>query len=128
MQPPLTLLLAVLACGASACGVPAGNHVKPAETQDWLFRTCGVRLAQPPTLVANDAGARRRATENASGSVAVPEAELPAVLESLRLNPQLHLRGQSETRYSYESTGDGRPQRSCELDRALRVLYFSYRE
>jgi hypothetical protein len=117
--------IAVLLVG---CGASDGNNVRVAEAGDWLFKACGVRMAQAPVLVPNTAGSRRRAPESASGSVAVPVADLPAVLEALRLNRSLHLRGQSESRYSYESASDVRPEQSCELDVAQHVLYFRYLE
>jgi hypothetical protein len=119
-------LLPVIMLGA--CSAPDGNNVRSAEAGDWLYKACGVRLLQAPVLVANDAGARRRAPESASGSVAVPEADMLAVLDALRLNRTLHLRGQSETRFTYESADDVLPEKSCEIDKSQHVLYFRYRE
>ena len=68
-----------------------------------------------------------RAT-SVDGRVVLPEAEVPKVLDTLRREAGLNLRGASDTRYSYQSP-DGRPQeRECELDTSTRQLYFHYAE
>jgi hypothetical protein len=121
-------LVTLSVCILCGCGAPAGNNVRVAEAGNWLYKACGVHLSQAPALVASNAGTRRRVPESASGSVAVPEADLPATLEALRLNRSLHLRGQSETRYTYESADDALPEKSCELDTVQHVLYFRIRE
>jgi len=64
----------------------------------------------------------------ASAKVVLPSGDVEAALASLRNNRTLHSRGQSDTRYSYESWPDARPVKACELDTSLHVLYFSYME
>ena len=60
------------------------------------------------------------------GIVLLPDADVPKVLDTLRRDAKLNLRGASATRYSFQSP-DGRPQeRECELDTSTRQLYFHY--
>jgi len=62
------------------------------------------------------------------GIVVLLEADVPKVLDVLRGDAGLNLRGASTSRYSFESP-DGRAQeRECELDTGTRQLYFHYAE
>ena len=112
----------------AACSAKYGGTVKSGDAARWLYRTCGISFAQNPVVVTNAAAAWRRPSGAMSGTVLVPETEMAAALEALRMNRSLHIRGQSESRYSYESYPEATPEQECELDTSLHVLYFRYRE
>jgi hypothetical protein len=112
----------------AACSDKYGGTVKPGNAADWLFKACGISFSQPPVIVHNASTEWRRPAGWMSGTVAVPDAEMAAAKAALGLNRFLHRRGNSETRYSYESYTDALPERECELDVSLHILYFRYKE
>jgi hypothetical protein len=72
--------------------------------------------------------ARQRSPVAVSATLVLAESMVPAALSALAANRRLHQRGQSESRYSFESyAGDG-PEIECELDSARHILYFRYAE
>jgi hypothetical protein len=108
--------LALVACGSK------DDVMSPPDAARWLQKACGITFAQDPAVLSGTASGPVSAT------VSIPAAEMEAVLAALRNDASLHSRGQSETRFSYESyPGDG-PERACELDTTMRVLYFRYAE
>jgi hypothetical protein len=129
MKPHLVALLplALLA----ACGSRDAGTLKPQDAARWLDLACGVRFAQDPVVLRGalqTSPSTHGPTATVSATVVLPVAEVDAVLQALRNNRSLHRRGQSETRYSYESFPDIRPEKECELDTSLHVLYFKYRQ
>lgn len=104
--------------------------MNPQDAARWLKRACGVTFAQDPAVLPDTSviPGRPGAAVIASATVVLPAAEVESTLESLRNNRLLHRRGQSDTRYSYESFPDTRPETACELDTSLHVLYFRYTE
>lgn len=112
----ISFALMLVACGSK------GDVMSPQDAAQWLQKACGVTFAQDPVVLSSTASGPVSAT------VSIPGPEMEAVLAALRNDASLHSRGQSETRYSYESyPGDG-PERTCELDTTMRVLYFRYAE
>ncbi|MEO8308698.1 MAG: hypothetical protein ABI616_11740 [Pseudomonadota bacterium] len=101
--------------------------MKPQDAAHWLQQACGIRLAQDPVVQSGNAVVPRQGSSvAASATVVLPAKEIASALDSLRNNRSLHSRGQSDTRYSYESYPDVMPVKACEVDTALRVIYFSY--
>jgi uncharacterized membrane protein len=101
------------------------------DVAHWLHEACGITFAQAPVIAPNTAVTLQRRKDSmmvASATVVLPDSEIASVLESLRNDRTLHSRGQSDTRYSYESYPDARPGKACELDTSQHVLYFSYAE
>jgi hypothetical protein len=124
MSACLLLLLA-------ACGAKTSDTLKPQDAASWLHRACGITFAQDPVVLPSTSGAqevRKGSSVVVTATVVLPAAEVEAALASLRNNRDLHSRGQSATRYSYESYPDAAVARACELDTALHVLYFRYAE
>jgi hypothetical protein len=122
----IVTLTAVVACGAKDTGT-----LKSQDAARWLYQTCGIRFAQDPVILKNTwagASAMRGRSGSVSATVALPSAEVAAALEALRNNPSLHRRGQSDSRYSYESLPEAAAEKECELDTSLHVLYFRYTE
>ena len=118
------LLVSLLA----ACH-PKGATMKPQDAASWLKLACGIIFSQDPVVLPDTSvipSGRPGAAVIASATVVLPAAEVESTLTSLRNNRLLHRRGQSDTRYSYESFPDARPETACELDTSLHVLYFSY--
>jgi hypothetical protein len=112
----------------AACSDKYGGTVKSGNAADWMFRACGIKFSQPPVVVKNASLELRRPSGSMSGTVTVPDADMAAAIAALGLNRALHRRGMSETRYSYESYADVVPERECELDASLHILYFRYKE
>lgn len=115
----------------AACSSSAPDSLKSADAARWLQKACGVSLNAPPVLkesrLKHSSPPQGWAT-SVDGIVVLLEADVPKVLDTLRREAGLNLRGASDTRYSYQSP-DGRPQeRECELDTSTRQLYFHYAE
>jgi hypothetical protein len=114
-----------------ACGRPGTAALAPQEAAHWLQAACGISYATEPVVLK---GSLMRSKSSAGSSLTViatlslPEAETAAALTALAGNRTLHRRGQVAARYSYESFPDVRPERECELDTAMHVLYFRYAE
>jgi hypothetical protein len=108
----------------AACGAKDAGTLKPPDAARWLHQTCGITFARDPVILVS-ASASPVAV---SATVSLPSSEEASALESLRNNRSLHSRGQSESRYSYESFPGAGPEKRCELDTSLHVLYFSYSE
>jgi hypothetical protein len=96
------------------------ESMKPQDAARWLQQACGITFARDPVVLSS--------TSATSATVELPAAEVTAALEALRNNRTLHKRGQSDTRYGYESFPESSAAKQCELDTALHVLYFSYTE
>lgn len=113
----------------SACGHRGNAGVTPSDAARWLQAACGITFAREP-VVLKSSMLRSRTPAGSALTVIVtlslPEAETAAALAALARNRALHRRGQVGSRYSYESFPDVRPERECELDTAMHVLYFSY--
>jgi hypothetical protein len=114
-----------------ACSAGAPDPLSTADAAGWLQRACGVSLSAPPVLkdgkLMHSSGSPGSPIR-VDGIVMLLEADVPKVLDTLRNEAGLNLRGASDTRYSYQSP-DGRPQeRECELDTSTRQLYFHYAE
>jgi hypothetical protein len=110
---------------------PKGTAMKPQDAAHWLKQACGVTFSQDPVVLPDTSvipSGRSGAAVVASATVVLPAAEVESALASLRNNRLLHQRGQSDSRYSYESFPDDRPGTACELDTSLHVLYFTYME
>jgi hypothetical protein len=124
--------LAVLALTMlAACGAKPADPVEPQEAADWLHRACGVTFAEDPVVLKTTPASsetRRTSSVAVNATVSLPESEVASALEALRNNPTLHSRGQSATRFSFESFPDAGAHKLCELDTSLQVLYFSYTE
>jgi hypothetical protein len=121
------LALAMLA----ACGKKPAEVMEPLEAADWLHRACGVTFAEDPVVLKTTPASsetRRTSSVAVNATVSLPESEVASALETLRNNPKLHSRGQSATRFSFESFPDAGAHKLCELDTSLKVLYFSYTE
>lgn len=126
---PWTCLLAMLPALFGGCGSRDGSDLPPAAAARWMDAACGVRFREPPQVLRSTV-ARVRAANGDPASVTVtvvlPESEADAAVQALARNRSLHRRGQSDTRYSYESFPEVRPAKICELDKVQRVLYFQY--
>jgi hypothetical protein len=124
MSVCLLLLLA-------ACGAKTSDTLKAQDAANWLRKTCGITFAQDPVVLPSTSGAQevhKGSAVTVTATVVLPATEVEAALASLRNNRDLHSRGQSATRYSYESYPDATIAKACELDTALHVLYFRYAE
>ena len=125
-------LLCVLAMSMLvACSAADTGTLTPQDAARWLYQTCAVTFARDPQVLKGAAlkpTPRQSWSVFVSGTVVLPDAEVRAALESLRGNRSLHKRGHSETRYSYESFPGVLPEKECELDTSLHVLYFRYTE
>ena len=120
-------LLFVLA----GCTAKSADTLKPQDAATWLHKACGITLAQDPVVLPSTSGAqevRKGSSVVVTATVVLPASEVEAALVSLRNNRSLHSRGQSATRYSYESYPDATVATACELDTDLHVLYFRYAE
>ena len=123
----------VLCLGAAlqACSSTTADALSSADAARWLQKACGVALSAPPVLKEGKwlkAATQPGWANSVDGTVLLREDDVPKVLESLRREAGLNLRGASRTHYSYQSP-DGRPQeRECELDTVARQLYFRYTE
>jgi hypothetical protein len=123
----VVLLLSMLA----ACRAKDTDTLKPQDAARWLHQTCGIAFAQNPVVLKSTSAAlaaRRGSSVSVSATVVLPSAEVAPALESLGKNRSLHRRGQSESRYSYESIPEARPEKECEFDTSLHVLFFRYTE
>ena len=120
-------------CGTTlaACSSGAPDPLSSTDAARWLRKACGVSLSAPPVLKESrlmHSSASQGWATRVDGTVVLLEADVPTVLDTLRREAGLNLRGASNTRYSYQSP-DGRPQeRECELDTSTRQLYFHYAE
>ncbi|MCC7462437.1 MAG: hypothetical protein IT480_08250 [Gammaproteobacteria bacterium] len=116
--------LAVVGCGRSD-----GSGLAPAEAARWMEAACGIRFAELPHVVRS-AMVRSRSPSGAAARVTVtvvlPDGETASAIAALARNRSLHRRGQSDTRYSYESFPGARHESACELDTAQRVLYLMH--
>jgi hypothetical protein len=115
----------------AACRAKDTDTLKPQDAARWLYQTCGVAFAQNPVVLKSTsaaAAARQGSSVSVSATVVLPSAEVASALESLGKNRSLHRRGHAESRYSYESVPEARPEKGCELDTSLHVLYFRYTE
>lgn len=110
------LVLSMLA----ACHSRDAGTMKPQDAAHWLKETCGITFDRDPVVLPGTSISATAAT------VVLPETEVASTLEALRNNRSLHRRGQSDTRYSYESYPGASAGKLCELDTSLHVLYFSY--
>jgi len=120
----IVLTLAMLA----GCRARDTDTLDPQEAARWLHQTCAITFTQSPVVLKSSAAARRGSAVSVSATVVLPSAEVAPALESLSKNRSLHRRGQSESRHSYESFPEARPEKECELDTSLHVLYFRYTE
>jgi len=107
----------------AACGSREGDLLNPQEAARLLHQACGVSFAADPVVISSTS-----ADSEVSATVVLPDSDAESALKALRDNLTLHSRGQSETRYSYESFPEARAQAACELDTSLKVLYFRYTE
>jgi hypothetical protein len=115
------ILLAACHSGSAA--------LNPQDAAHLLHEACGITFTHDPEVLPDSSVVPRRGLPMvASAKVVLPSGDVEAALASLRNNRTLHSRGQSDTRYSYESWPDARPVKACELDTSLHVLYFSYME
>ena len=125
----LTGLATLVPVLLAACGRGDGSDLPSADAARWMEASCGIRFGEPPQVLRS-AVVRARAASAAPVSVTVtvvlPNSEVEGAVAALANNRALHRRGQSETRYSYESFPEARPYRECELDKAQHVLYFRY--
>lgn len=115
----------------SACRAKNPETLKPQDAAHWLYQACGISLAQDPVVITSTpaaAAAHQGSSVAITATVALPDSEVASALEALRNNRSLHMRGQSESRHSYESYPEARPGKECELDSSLHVLYFRYTE
>jgi hypothetical protein len=122
------LLIILTLSMLAACRAKNTDALKPQDAARWLYQTCGITFAQNPVVLKSTSAARRGTSVSVSATVVLPSAEAAPALESLGKNRSLHRRGQSESRYSYESIPEARPEKECELDTSLHVLYFRYAE
>jgi hypothetical protein len=120
------LRLATVALFMLAACHSKGTAMKPQDAAHWVHEACGITFAQEPVVLSGSAPAAHQVSSVISATVVLPATEVAAALESLRNNPTLHSRGQSDTRYSYESYPDAGPAKACELDTSMHVLYFRY--
>jgi hypothetical protein len=117
------VLLVVLA----GCAPRAAPTLTPREAAHYLEATCGVVLAAEPVVERSElipSRSRARLPVRVSAVVVLPEEGIEPALGALRANRNLRRRGQTATRHSYESPPDALPVKECELDTALRVLFF----
>jgi len=120
-------------CGTTlgACSSGAPDRLSATDAARWLQKACGVSLSAPPVLkegkLVHSSAGQGRAT-SVEGIVVLLEADLPKVLDTLRRETGLNLRGASDTRYSYQSPDERPQERECELDTSTRQLYFHYAE
>jgi hypothetical protein len=125
---PLNAALAALVL-LTGCGPRDGSDLPQADAAHWMDAACGIRFAAAPKVIRSTVVASR-APSGAPASVVLtvvlPDGEADAAVAALARNRTLHRRGQSETRYSYESFPDVRPEKECELDRSQHVLYLRY--
>jgi hypothetical protein len=125
--------LAALLSGISLCACSSRGTEAPkiGATSMWLRKACGVVLSAPPT---RKAGAPARSlppqgwTTWVEGTIVLAQSEVSTVLDALRKDKGLNLRGASATRYSFQSPDGRAVERECELDTGTRVLYFRYAE
>lgn len=114
-----------------ACSPATPDPLSATDAARWLKKACGVELSAPLQLQRSrlvKASAAQGWTTWVDGTVTLPEAEVPKVLDTLQHDTGLNLRGASNTHYSFQAP-DGRPQeRECELDTTTRQLYFLYSE
>jgi hypothetical protein len=110
------LLLALVACSSKTA-----EPMKPQDAARWLHEACGVTFSQEPVVLTH-----ARSSTGVTVTVVLPGPEEASALRTLRNNRSLHSRGQSATRYSYESYPDATATIACELDTSLHILYFSY--
>jgi len=125
------LLSALTLTTLTACGTADTGTMQPRDAARWLYQTCGISFAQDPVVLKGTSvpsTARRGSSASVSGTVVLPSAEIAPALDSLRKNRSLHRRGQSESRYSYESFPGAVPGKECELDTSMHVLFFRYTE
>jgi hypothetical protein len=122
-------IAALLPALLAGCGPRDGSDLPPADAARWMAAACSVRFHEPPRVLRSSV-ARTRAANGEPTSVIVtvvlPEAEAQAAIAALAHDRSLHRRGQSDTRYSYESYPEARPAKACELDTGQHVLYFQY--
>lgn len=113
----------------AGCGRGDGSDLPSTDAAHWMDAACGIRFAAAPKVIRSTVVASR-APDGAPASViltvVLPGSEADAAVTALAQNRTLHRRGQSETRYSYESFPDVRPEKECELDTAQHVLYLRY--
>lgn len=117
------MLLLLLA----GCGARAAPTLTSREAAHYLEATCGIVLAAEPEVQRSEiipSRSRARLPVRVSALVVLPEEEIEPALSALRANRSLRRRGQTVTRHSYESPPDALPVKECELDTALRVLFF----
>lgn len=126
-----TWVMAFVAGTLAACSTSAPDPLSSTDTAGWLQKACGVSLSAAPVLKDGKLmhwSASPGSPVRVDGIVMLLEADVPKVLDKLRNEAGLNLRGASDTRYSFQSP-DGRPQeRECELDTSARQLYFHYAE
>jgi hypothetical protein len=120
------LLFALALSVVVSCGKKGEAPLAPREAAQWLHRACGITFAQDPVVLKSSPPTQRRTLVSVSATVTLPDTEVAGALEALANNRSLHRRGQSETRYSYQSFPGVIPETECELDTALHVLYFRY--
>jgi hypothetical protein len=120
------LLLALALAVAVSCGKKTADTLAPRDAARWLHLACGITFAQDPVVLKSSPPTRQRALVAVSATVVLPDSEVAGALAALWKNRSLHRRGQSETRYSYQSFPGVIPETECELDTALHVLYFRY--
>jgi len=112
----------------AACGPRPAATPTPAEIRQRLEQACGIHLAELPEVRKSSRvrGAPGKGwSDSVSATIVLPAAEAPAAIEALRRNRTLQRRGESDSRYSYESVPGVLPETSCELDTAQHLLYFS---
>jgi len=125
---PATILFcaALLLAAVPSCGGRTEPALTPRDAAHWLRLACGIGFARDPVVVKSRPPMRKRGPVSVTATLVLPDGEVAAALEALRRNRSLHRRGQSETRYSYQSFPGVIPETECELDTALHVLYFRY--
>ena len=111
------------------CGRRDGSDLPATDAARWMAAACGIRFRDPPQVLRSTLSrARTPGGEPASVvlTVVLPDSEADAAVQALAHERALHRRGQSETRYSYESFPGARPEKECELDKSQHVLYLRY--
>ena len=133
LTPVRVLWIPAFVVGLSlcACSSPVTESPTIADTAKWLQKACGVVLSTPAMQKEgrpSHSSPPRGWTAWVEGTIVLTPGDVSTVLEILRREKGLNLRGASATRYSFQSP-DGRPQeRECELDTGTRELYFRYAE